>query len=136
MIDIDTSSKKEQRKFGLVMAAAIVVLGLLRYALHGFSQFPLWFFVVAAIFAGFGLLWPRGLKPVFIGWIKFALVLNWIVTHLLLTIVYFLIIVPMGIVMRLFSEDPLKRKWLPKNESYWEMPEEQPEDFERYRNQF
>ncbi len=136
MLDIDTSSRSEQRKFGLVMAAAIIILGLIRYAFHGFAQFPIYFFAVAAVFAFFGLVWPRALKPVFIGWIKFALVLNWIVTHLLLTVVYWGIIVPMGIAMRLFSEDPMKRKWLPPDASYWEEPEEQPEEFERWRNQF
>lgn len=136
MIDIDTSSPAEQRKFGMVMAVAIIALGLLRYIFRGFEQFPLWFFIVAAVFGGLGLLWPRALKPVFIAWMKFALVLNWIVTHFLLTVVFFCIIVPMGIAMRLFGEDPLKRKWLPQNDSYWEEPEEQPEEFDRYRNQF
>jgi len=140
MLDIDTSSKTEQRKFGLVMAAALCILGLLRtgirFSLHGTFANPVWFFVVAAPFLALGLLWPKGLKPVFVVWVKFALVLNWIVTHVLLTVVYFLIIIPMGVSMRLFSEDPLKRKWLTKTESYWEEPEEQPEEFERYLNQF
>ena len=140
MLDIDTSSRTEQRKFGLVMAAAISIIGLLRaairYALHGTLANPVWFFIVAAPFLVLGLLFPKALKPVFDVWIKFALVLNWIVTHVALTIVYFLIIVPMGLAMRLFSEDPLKRRWLPKTDSYWEPPEEQPEEFERYRNQF
>ncbi len=136
MLDINTSSRTEQRKFGLVMAAAIVVLGLIRYAFHGFAQFPMYFFAVAGVFAFFGLVWPGALKPVFIVWIKFALVLNWIVTHLMLTIIYWAIIIPMGIAMRLFSDDPLKRKWLPHDTSYWEAPEEQPEEFERWRNQF
>ncbi|HDP34815.1 MAG TPA: hypothetical protein ENN29_06865 [Candidatus Hydrogenedentes bacterium] len=136
MLDIDTSSRTEQRKFGLMMAAAIIVIGLIRFALHGFAHFPVWFFVVAGAFACFGLLLPRALQPVFVVWIKFALVLNWLVTHLMLTVMYWLIIVPMGVVMRLFSEDPLKRKWLPKTDSYWEAPEEQPEEFERWRNQF
>lgn len=140
MLDIDTSSKTEQRKFGLVMAAAISILGLLRavirFALHGTLANPLWFFIVAVPFLALGLIWPKGLKPVFVAWIKLALVLNWIVTHVLLTVVFFLIIIPMGIVMRLFSEDPLKRKWLPQANSYWEEPEEQPEAFDRYLNQF
>ena len=136
MLDIDTSSRTEQRKFGLVMAAAIVVLGLIRYALHGFAHFPLYFFAVAAVFAFFGLVWPRALKPVFVVWIKFALLLNWLVTHVMLTIIYWLVIAPMGIVMRLFSDDPLKRAWQPSAASYWEEPEEQPSDIERWRNQF
>ncbi len=140
MLDIDTSSRTEQRKFGLVMAAAIFILGLLRmairFALHGTFANPVWFFVVALPFLVLGLLWPRGLKPLFVVWIKFALVLNWIVTHVLLTIMYYLVIMPMGLMMRLFSEDPLKRRRLPQTESYWEEPEAQPEEFEGYLNQF
>lgn len=140
MLDIDTSSRTEQRKFGLVMAAAFAVLGLLRAAirflLHGTFANPFWFFVIALPFLVLGAFWPKGLKPVFVVWIKFSLVLNWIVTHVLLTVMYFLIILPMGLAMRLFSEDPLKRRWLSAAESYWEEPEEQPEEFERYRNQF
>lgn len=140
MLDIDVSSKTEQRKFGLVMAAALCVLGLLRSAIrwfiHGSAPFPLWFFIVAAPFAIAALIYPRLLKPVLAVWIKFALAINWVVTHFLLTILFFMVIVPMGITLRLIAEDPLKRKWLPTNETYWEPPEEQPEEFERYRQQF
>lgn len=136
MLDINTSSRTEQRKFGFLMAGAFVVLGLIRFALHGFSEPPYGFLILAALFAAPAALWPPVLKPVLIVWIKFALLLNWIITHLMLTIVYFLIIAPMGVMMRLFSEDPLKRKWLAAPESYWEAPEEQPGEFERYLNQF
>ncbi|MFA7692059.1 MAG: hypothetical protein GX117_08835 [Candidatus Hydrogenedentes bacterium] len=140
MLDIDTSSKTEQRKFGFVMAAAFAILGLLRtgirYLLHGTFANPQWFFVIALPFLLLALLWPKGLKPVFIAWMKFALVLNWIVTHVMLSIVFFLIIIPMGLFTRLFGSDPLKRQWLPATESYWEAPEEQPEELERYHNQF
>ncbi len=118
------------------MAGAIVALGLIQYAIHGFSHFPLYFFVVAGIFAFLGLVAPITLKPVLIIWLKLATVLNWVMTHVLLTIVYWLVIAPMGIVMRIFSEDPLKRKWLPKDQSYWESPEEQPAELEHWRNQF
>lgn len=140
MLDIDTSSRTEQRKFGLVMAAAICILGLLRmairFALHGTFANPLWFFVAATPFLVLGLLWPRSLQPVFVAWMKFALVLNWVITHLLLTVFYFLILLPMGLCMRLFAKDPLKRRWLPASESYWEPAEEQPEELERYRHLF
>lgn len=140
MLDIDTSSRTEQRKFGLVMAAAFTILGVLRttirFLLHGTFANPVWFFIIAVPFLLLGLFWPKGLKPVFVVWIKFALVLNWIVTHVLLTIMYLLVILPMGLLMRFSSEDPLKRRWLPADESYWEVPEEQPEAFERYHNQF
>jgi hypothetical protein len=136
MIDIDTSSKKEQRKFGLLMAAAITVLGLLRYALHGFAQFPVGFFGVALLFAILGLIAPRVLQPALVGWLKFAIALNWVMTRLLLGFAFYLMFTPVRFIIRIFGEDPLKRQWLPGASSYWEEPEEQPDDFERYRNQF
>ena len=118
------------------MAVAISVLGLIRYAIHGFAHLPVWFFVVAGVFAFFGLVFPKALQPVLIVWMKFALALNWVMTRVLLTVTYWVVIVPMGIVMRLFSEDPLKRKWLAATESYWETPEEPPAELEHWRNQF
>ncbi len=136
MIEIDTSSKKEQRKFGLVIATAIAVLGLLRYAFHGFAPFPLWFFIVAAFFALMGLIAPRVLRPALVVWLKFALALNWFMTRLLLGIAFYLMISPVRLIIRIFGEDPLKRQWLPGAPTYWEEPEEQPEEFDRYRNQF
>ena len=49
-MDLNVSDKSEQRKFGIVMAAAIAILGLIRWALHGFEHLPKWFFAVAALF--------------------------------------------------------------------------------------
>jgi hypothetical protein len=136
MMHIDTSSRSEQRKFGLVMAVAIAALGVLRWAIHGFAHFPLYFFVVAAVFAGLGLLFPRALKPVFVVWMKFAEGMNWVMTRLLLGIAFYVMITPTRLLIRLFGEDPLKRDWHPDADTYWEDAEEQPAELERYLNQF
>lgn len=138
MIHIDTSDRGEQRKFGIVMAAAISVLGGLRWIFHGFdlAAWPKWFLVVAAVFLVLGLAAPKLLQPVFKVWMKFALVVNVVMTHVVLTAAFFLLIVPMRILVRIFAEDPLKRAMLPPGETYWEEPEEQPADVNRYRNQF
>ena len=138
MMHIDTSKKQEQRKFGIVMAAAIAALGLLRWALHGFAatHVPVYFLAVAAVFLGLGLALPSVLKPIFIAWMKFALLLNWVITHLFLTIAFYGMITPVRLLIRIFSQDPLKRAWLHDAETYWEDAEEQPDDFEQLRNQF
>jgi hypothetical protein len=137
VIDIDTSNKTEQRKFGIVMAIAIVIIGVVRWAIHGFAGGPPYYFMaVAAPFLVLGILFPKGLQPVFVLWMKLAVVLNWIMTRLLLSIVFYLMISPVRLVRFLFAEDPLKRKWLAQAASYWEEPEEQPEEFDRYRNQY
>ncbi len=135
-IDINTADKKEQRKFGLLMAAAIAVLGILRWAFHGFSGFPTYFFGVAAVFLVLGLVLPMALKPVFDAWLRFAVALNWFMTRLFLGIAYYLLIVPIGVLMRLFGNDPMKRQWDPETKTYWDAPEEQPKEFKRYRKMF
>lgn len=136
MIDIDTSSRKEQRNFGLVMGAAFAVLGLIRWGLHGFEGFPWIFFSIGAVFAVLGLVAPPVLKPVFVAWMKLATVLNWIMTRVFLGVAFFLLITPVRLIIKVFAEDPLKRAWRPEAESYWEEPDEQPKDIRRYKNQF
>ncbi len=135
MIDVDTGSRTEQRKFGWVMAAAFAVLGFLRYALHGFSHIPYVLWSLAIVFALLAAVYPPALRPVFVLWIRLAMALNWVMTRLLLGIVFYLILTPTGVMYRLFSGDPLKRQWLPDAPTYWEEPEEQPTDLERYKNQ-
>ena len=136
MLDINTKDKKEQRKFGIVMAVAFAVLGLIRYAIHGFHVFPVNFMIVAVAFLALGLVIPKALQPVFWAWIKFAIGVNWVMTRVLLTVSFFGMIVPASVLIRLFGDDPLNRKWKQPGESYWEDPEEQPAEFERYLNQF
>lgn len=136
LITVDTSSRKEQRKFGIVMGVAIAVLGMARWAWHGLEHLPVYFFAVAAVLLVLGLIAPNVLKPVLVVWIKIAEALNWILTHLFLIVVFYGLITPTRLMMRLFSEDPLKRAWLPKDTTYWEEAEAQSEDPGSYRNQF
>ncbi len=137
-VDIDTGSRKEQRKFGLVMAAALVLLGLLRWALRGFAaaSTPTWLWGAALVFFGLGLAFPPALGPVFRAWMALAHALNWLMTRVMLTLVFYGMVTPTRGLMRLFSGDPLKREWLPPGQSYWEAPEAQPETLDAYKNQF
>ena len=134
MNGIDTSDRREQRNFGLVMAAAIVVVTLIHWALRG--HLSVWPFYVSGVFIALGLILPVALEPVFWAWMKFAEAVNWIMTRLLLSIVFFLMITPMRPLVRLFSGDPLKRRFEAEAASYWEEPEDQPDDPERYANMF
>jgi predicted membrane protein len=135
-MEINVSDKIEQRKFGVVMAVAITVLGLIRWAIHGFAHFPILLISIAAVFLFLGLLAPKVLQPVLYVWMKFALAINWFMTRFLLFIAFATMFVPVAIFFRLTGKDPLNRAWLPESESYWEEPEEQPTEIERYLNQF
>ncbi|MFP4173581.1 MAG: SxtJ family membrane protein [Candidatus Hydrogenedentota bacterium] len=132
--NMDYYDRRQQRNFGLVMAGAFCVLALIRWWWE--AAFPPILFGIATAFLVIGLVAPRALTPVFIAWMKLAIGLNWVITYILLTVVFVLMITPVGLVRQIFAEDPLKRKWLPNAITYWEKPEGQPAEFDRYKNQF
>ena len=135
-MNIDVTDRKEQRKFGIVMAVAITVLGLIRWAIHGFAILPVNLFGVAAAFLALGLVAPPVLRPVLIVWMKFAEALNWAMTRILLTLAFFILIIPVRVIMKIVGFDPLNRAWDPTAATYWEDADDQPKEFERYLDQF
>ncbi len=86
-----------------------VLFGLLLPLLrgHGLPKIPwliaimLWFWAVIA---------PVTLQPVYKVWMRIGLVLGWINTRIILGVVFYILMVPMGLMMRLFSGDPMRRK--------------------------
>ncbi|NUM54945.1 MAG: hypothetical protein HUU46_14960 [Candidatus Hydrogenedentes bacterium] len=127
-------SRGELRNFGLLMCGAFAVIACLRWWIKGHA--PTVLFVIAAAFLVFGLAAPVALKPVYRAWMKFALALNWVMTRVFLTIAFYGLITPTGIIYRLVAGDPLKRAWDPHAGSYWEAPDDQPGELDAYKNQF
>ncbi len=79
---------------------------------------------------------PIILRPVFQLWLKVAHAVGWFNTQVLLSIVFILVFIPTGLVMRLFRKDPMRRKMLAKG-TYWEPYElEGLRDKNRYERQF
>jgi hypothetical protein len=118
------------------MAVCIGLLGLFRWWKHGFVEVPAYFFALAAAFLVLGLIAPSVLRPVLIVWMKFAEALNWLMTRILLTLAFSILIVPVRAIMWIVGHDPLNRAWDPTAATYWEDAEDQPKEFERYLDQF
>ncbi len=80
---------------------------------------------------------PILLRPVFKLWLKVAKAVGWFNTQIILSLVYILIFIPFGLLMRLFRKDQMKREFLVEEETYWE-PYEQAglKDRNRYERQF
>jgi hypothetical protein len=110
-------STAELRKFGLVMAAPLAVIG----ALLVWKGRPTatYVFALAALFALLGMAAPRLLAPVERAWMALAAVLATVMTHVVLTLTFALLITPMGLVMRLLRKDPLQRKRDPERSTFW-----------------
>jgi len=107
---IETLDAAGYRKFGLVTSAIVVVLfGLAIPWMFSFN-FPRWPWIFAGVLTSWALLLPSTLQPVYIGWMKFGNIMNWINTRLILGIVFYGLVFPTGLIMRLFGKDPMKRK--------------------------
>lgn len=132
--DLDVS-RKAVRSFGLVVGT--VLLGIAGFFLwkSSWTMHPvvLWLGGTGATLIGFGLILPAALRPLYRVWMGLALVLGFVMTRVLLTVVFYLAVVPTGGLLRLFGKDPLERKW--GASSYWiakEYVDDSPQRLEKY----
>ncbi len=99
-------SPAEGRKFGLLVGGAFLALALIFWWRH----VPRPMYVTGGLGGALvlaGLLAPGQLGPVYRGWMKLALLLSKITTPIFMSIVYFIVITPIGLLMRAFGRRPL-----------------------------
>jgi hypothetical protein len=111
------------RSFGLVFAAVFAIIGLAPLAFGGTVR-P-WALVAGAGFAVVALGFPGLLAPLNRLWLKFGLLLHRIVSPVVLGIMFFAVITPIGLLMRALGKDPLRLKRDASAGSYW-IPREPP----------
>ncbi len=110
--------KKELRNFGFITGGLTpAFFGLLLPWLFG-HNFPRWPWIVAVVLVAWALVLPMSLKPVYRVWMTIGLCLGWINTRIILSIMFYLIILPVGAVMRLAGKDPMARSINREQKSY------------------
>ena len=115
--NIINQEKRRLRKFGFTMAIVLSIIG----ALLIWYNKPAWpyLFSIAGIFLVFAFVLPQSLKPIEWTWIKLAFVIGTISTLTILTLVYYLVMTPIGLLRQLFCKDPLGVKIDKETNSYW-----------------
>ena len=110
-------SARELRKFGLVLGAAFAVLSFVLIV----RSSDLWRVTAAlsALLIVTGILYPTLLRPIEWFWMKLALVMGFVVTNVLLTLVFLIGVTPTGFIMRMFGKDPLGMRTGRQIDSYW-----------------
>ena len=119
------------RKFGITMAIAFFAISSL-FFLRQKHAAAVENLIASCVFLISGLVYPVLLKPAYIIWMRFAFLLGWINTRIILIILFYLVFTPAGLLMRLFRVDLLERK--NKTDSYWKKKEKTgggPLDYER-----
>ena len=109
--------KKRLRQFGLVVGGIFAAIGLWPVLVRG--QAPrLWAVALGVVLVVPALVLPRSLAPVHRAWMAAAEGLGWINTRILLSVLFYGLITPMGIVMRRLGHDPMQRRFAPGATTY------------------
>ena len=113
MDDIKISSN---RSFGIVFFVVFLLIAL--YPLIHNEEIRIWSLIISLIFLVLGLINSRILNPLNKLWFKFGIFLSKIISPLIMGIIFFLVVTPIGLIMRVFGKDVLNLKYN-KNQSYW-----------------
>ena len=105
------------RNFGLVFFFVFLIVSLLPLLKE--EPFRIWSIVIAIIFLILGLMNSKLLTPLNKLWFKFGLFLGSIVSPIVMGIVFFLVITPIGFVMKIMGKDLLNKKKDSDKKSYW-----------------
>lgn len=102
------ATNKELRQFGLAVGGVFSVIGLWPVVFRAESP-RLWAMILGSVLIALGAMVPQALKQAHHGWMKIGHVLGSINTRIILGIIYYLLITPMGLVMRLMGKDSMHR---------------------------
>ena len=109
--------RSSEKSFGILFFIVFAIIGL--YPLLSFNFVRVWALAIALIFLFLGLTKPSVLKPLNTGWIKLGEILGKIIAPIVMLLVFFIVITPIGLMLRLFGKDILGLKFSEKVKTYW-----------------
>lgn len=128
-------SFRAEKEFGLVVGGVFVLLGGWWLYRGKFATVAPVLLALGALFVLFGLLWPRALVWPNRAWMFLAELLSWVTTRIILGLVFFLVVTPIGVVKRLMGWDPLGRRGA-GGASYWRPYSERQRNPRHYEKMF
>ena len=110
-------TSKQLRSFGLTVGGVFAAIGIWPAVLHGFD--PRWWAVVVSAWLLLpAIVYPRSLFWVHKGWMFIGHILGWINTRIILGLVFYAVVTPIGFVRSLMHKDPMGRRLRPDLQSY------------------
>ena len=114
-------NKKEKlpsnRNFGVVFFVVFLIIGL--WPLLEKSEIRYWSVFISSIFLLLGLINSNLLSPLNKIWFNFGKLLSKIITPLIMGVIFFLVVTPIGLIMRVLGKDILSLKYNENSKSYW-----------------
>ena len=110
-------SQSSNKSFGLLFFAVFLIIGL--WPLKNSENLNFYFIAVSIIFLILGLINSKLLSPLNKSWIKLGEILGIIIAPIVMALVYFVILTPVSLIVRIFGKDLLSLKLLKEKETYW-----------------
>jgi ABC-type uncharacterized transport system permease subunit len=112
-------SRRDLAWFGVLFAFFFGLLGFFSYRRHGLGTAAtlLWGAAVVVPVVYYAI--PPLRRPIFLGWIYLVYPIGLAVSFIVLGLVYFLVVTPVGLALRLTGRDPMERAFQPSRQSYW-----------------
>ena len=122
------NNRKEWKKFAIGVAIILSVISAVQWYLD-IEIYP-YFFGSAFIILLSGLLVPVVIKPLFIAFSYLGFVLGWVMTRVILSLLYYLVFTPVGLILKLTGKKVLDTSFRSEQKSYWiKRDKEQEMDF-------
>lgn len=128
------SGDKDLRSFSRVVGGVFCALGAF-FWWKGHTIGPIFVGIGIPILV-LGVIWLRSLKPVHKFWMTLAILMGFVVSRIILTVVFFLVITPIGLIMRLFGKRFIENRFRTEEASYWTVRDYPHTDPKRFENQF
>jgi hypothetical protein len=105
------------RSFGIVFFIAFVIYGI--WPLISYDSIRYWSLFISLIFLFLGLLNSKILTPLNILWSKLGIILGSIIAPIVMCLVFFAVVTPIGLFMRIINKDLLSKKYNKEKKTYW-----------------
>ena len=127
------TDKKSIRSFGITIGIILIAIAITLFAKNNLFLKSLG--IISSVFLILGIIAPIMLKPFYLIWMIFAMILGWIMTRVILSLIFYFIVTPIGIIARLLGEDFLALKKV-SSDSYWNIRDSVEELKQNYTKQF
>jgi hypothetical protein len=136
VIDLNLNpTKKELRTFGLCALAFLCLVGWIVFRRGGSTPTIATLVGIGIAVAGLGLTIPQALRPVWVVLMVVNYPIGWVITHVVMALIFYLVVTPVGVIMRLTGRDPMERAFDRSARTYWK-PRRTDPDSSRYFRQY
>lgn len=128
------TGKKDLRNFGILIGGVFFLIGVLLLWKHG-DAYP-YFLVLGILLVGLGFTIPAILRYPYMTWMIFSVLLGWVMTKIILGLLFFLVITPIALISRFLGTRYLDMTWHSNYTTYWVRRDKTEQDSEAHERQY